>query len=690
MKKFMIIASGILCWAALCGGREMPAANKPGETITTARPAALTPRSLSESAWVSIGPPGGENRALARNPKFPNVLYAAFGEYPSQIFRSVNGAKTWSRALVLDSSDIVHDIVADPTNAAIAYIYTGTRILKSTDRGLTFPDSISLPENFLGEGGRMAIHPSNSKTFIITGSVWTDASRGRFCPAVAKSMNGGRTWTLIKFDPASENGYIYDIEIHPTNPNIVLVCGQSSVFGRSSARVFRSTDGGESYKNVAKSVLVYSWAAYAVAFHPTDANTAVVALYEGIARTTDGGRSWDNPPSTKLVMMNTLEWDKADPNTIYGLDGRNTEGNRGCWKSSDGGVNWTNTDDGIYGAGRDLLVDGRTLIAGTWGGVFKSVNAGSFWTDASAGIHASRANAFAVAPSSARTIYSEVAHSGLFKTANGGGAWARCPSFDPGQSILGFLIHPSNPKTLIFLAGSEGEADVYKSVDGAQSIKLLFHKDVAGIFGNPNNPNRIIVTGKVHDSDSGPRYIGMYLSSDGGDTWTPVKIANITGYSITAAAFAPSNSNIIFAGGPNSDFTKGIVYMTMNGGTTWTRLPWPYEGVQSIAVDPRNPKIVYAGADGQGTYRSANGGQTWTKTVGPEGGASSIVIPKSLPDDVIVGGVVGLYRSRDRGLTWTDISEGLVDKHITHLEYHAGSRTLFAGTYNAGIWKKKL
>lgn len=58
---------------------------------------------------------------------------------------------------------------------------------------------------------------------------------------------------------------------------------------------------------------------------------------------------------------------------------------------------------------------------------------------------------------------------------------------------------------------------------------------------------------------------------------------------------------------------------------------------------------------------------------------------------MFVGGYYnGVYQSKDRGLTWTDISPGLIDKNITHLEFHAASRTLFAGTYGAGIWKKKI
>jgi photosystem II stability/assembly factor-like uncharacterized protein len=198
-----------------------------------------------------------------------------------------------------------------------------------------------------------------------------------------------------------------------------------------------------------------------------------------------------------------------------------------------------------------------------------------------------------------------------------------------------------------------------------------------------------VVTGKVYNESSDPRYIGVYISSNGGDTWTALKIANETAYAVQAAAVAPSNGSIIYAGGYTDDYSKGVLYSTANGGATWTRQNWTYRNIAVLAVDPQDPKIVYAATSWDGVYRSADGGQSWTK-YGDLYGAYSIIVNKANPNEVFLGGGNGVYRSTNRGLTWTDISEELLERNITHLDFHVATRTLYAGTYNAGIWKKKV
>ncbi len=440
MKRIVLVAIIVLCCALLFGGRETPADRAPG----------------GASAWTAIGPYGGEVRGLARNPKYPSEIYASAAVYPSQFFKSSNNGLTWTRTLILQNS--INDIVTDPKNANVVFAYSSYAILKSSDRGVTFPDSIACPFGFQAYSGRMAIHPSNSKIFFITGHFVTNFSTWAYCPAVAKSANGGQTWTIVKLEPTAQYGDILDIGIHPKNPNIIYLCGNYTKAGKGKVGIFKSTNGGGSYKNITKDAVfnpgtVINPRADGLVLHPIDPNSVFVAYSNGVARTTNGGGSWQNQASPFYLNVSALAVDKAKPGTLYGLGSGNEENDRGCWKSVDGGKTWTHYGNGIYGYGTRLLVNGNTIIGGTWAGIFKSQNAGILWKASHTGIRASRPDSFGVAPSSAQTIYTEVANYALFKTANGGGAWTKCPDFYRCESILGFVVHPSNPKTVFFLAG---------------------------------------------------------------------------------------------------------------------------------------------------------------------------------------------------------------------------------------------
>lgn len=563
MRKAFVAIFIVFGSLLLFGGLENPAENAPDGMIGAD----------AASTWTPIGPYGGYVQALARNWKYPNEIYAAVGNEPAQIFVSTNGAKKWARTVIIQ--DGVADIVVDPKNANVVYAYSKEKILRSLDRGATFPETLSLPADFRGFVGRMAIHPTNSEIIFLAGSLMTNTSAYTFCPAVAKSGDDGKTWTVTKFEPTSKYGHVYDMGIHPKNPNVIYICAGIEKPHLKKIAIYRSSNGGGSYKNITKNALFNSIPnpyIDALALHPTDPNTLYVAHTNGIARTENGGGSWQNQTSPSDFEVGALALDSAHPSTLYGLGASDESGARGCWKSVDGGKTWTNYCSGIYGWGSRLLVSGNTIIAGTQAGIFKSQNAGVRWTTSQAGIRASRPHSFAVSSSSPSTIYAGVERYGLFKTANGGSSWNKCPDFYLSGSIEGLLVHASNPKKIFFLTVGCDDQDIYRSADGGQTKKNILHKRVSGIFGDPNNPSRIAATGYVYNSDSDPKYIGLYLTSNSGDSWTLVKVANEKGYVINAAAFAPSNSNIIYAGGHTGGYSLGVVYRTTNGGASWTRL----------------------------------------------------------------------------------------------------------------------
>ena len=104
--------------------------------------------------------------------------------------------------------------------------------------------------------------------------------------------------------------------------------------------------------------------------------------------------------------------------------------------------------------------------------------------------------------------------------------------------------------------------------------------------------------------------------------WHSISSGALATSTVWAIAVDQQNSNRIFAGADTG------VYRTTDGGITWTQVLDKY--IYSLAIDPRNSSIVYAGTRGDGIYRSYQGGSsgTWAKESGPPGNLSvySLVI----------------------------------------------------------------
>ncbi|HKW65377.1 MAG TPA: hypothetical protein VJN89_22690 [Candidatus Acidoferrum sp.] len=201
---------------------------------------------------------------------------------------------------------------------------------------------------------------------------------------------------------------------------------------------------------------------------------------------------------------------------------------------------------------------------------------------------------------------------------------------------------------------------------------------VNGVAGVPGNP-AIYYMG----ADGG----GVWKTADGGVTWKPI-FDGESAPSIGALAVAPSNPNVIYAGtGVNTvygDVTYGNgVFKSTNGGETWQHLGLEdTRHIARILVDPRNPDIVLVAALGhsygpneeRGVFRSADGGKNWKKVLFKDNTTGAVDLcfepgnPKIVyatlwhvvwkPDvkDQPFDPGSGLYKSKDGGITWTQIT----------------------------------
>ena len=179
---------------------------------------------------------------------------------------------------------------------------------------------------------------------------------------------------------------------------------------------------------------------------------------------------------------------------------------------------------------------------------------------------------------------------------------------------------------------------------------------------------------------------GVWKTVNGGATWKPVFDKQGVS-SIGSVAIDPKNHNVVWVGtgetNPRNDVSWGDgLYKTTDGGKTWANVGLAAtHAIASIAIDPRDPDVVVAGALGdvfadspeRGVYRTTDGGKTWSKTlyVGPRSGVSELVADPKNPD-VLYAGIWefrrkpwtftsggnddGIWKSSDGGKTWNQLT----------------------------------
>jgi len=162
---------------------------------------------------------------------------------------------------------------------------------------------------------------------------------------------------------------------------------------------------------------------------------------------------------------------------------------------------------------------------------------------------------------------------------------------------------------------------------------------------------------------------GVWHSPDAGRSWIRHRAPFPLNSRIQALAVHPNQTQTLFAGGDTG------VFVSRDGGARWERLAanGDLPTVWSMAIDPVDPDILFAGTRPAGVYRSRDGGRQWQKLAVDIASECSIGVPfvTSIvvdPDDhlTVWAGVEidGVFRSRDGGDTWTRLKTGLFDPDI--------------------------
>ena len=202
-------------------------------------------------------------------------------------------------------------------------------------------------------------------------------------------------------------------------------------------------------------------------------------------------------------------------------------------------------------------------------------------------------------------------------------------------------------------------------------------------------PTRVFVGAAPFSPKAPPQHRGgLYRLGEGAAAWDTLTAGLPPNPAVRAVVIHPRNPDVIFAGAQDGP------YRSRDGGDTWERLDFPSPGlaVWSFAFDPGDPDTMYLGTGPALLFRSRDGGDSWHQVVNARQPARldmgfpdrliDIAIDPAKPATIFAGVEVGgVMRSDDGGETWADCSEALVALAETRPELRSriGSDTEIEG-----------
>ena len=263
--------------------------------------------------WISLGPTVNSARAdvVQVDGSHPGTMYVGFGS--GGLWKTTNHGLSWNSVFDEQSSIGIGDVELAPSDPSIIYLGTGENLKK--------------PRNFTLPGTGMY-----------------------------RSDDAGLTWRNIGLE---DSWAIAEIEIHPTNPDIVFVCVLGHLWSKNQNRgLYRTINGGKTWEHV-----LYKddmTGANEIVISRSNPEIMYASLWEifpgisgensGVYRSSDGGATWTAStkglPSGPKIGRIGLTVSPTNPDKAYALiDNLNNPRDEAAelYKTVDGGLNWTKT-----------------------------------------------------------------------------------------------------------------------------------------------------------------------------------------------------------------------------------------------------------------------------------------------------------------------------------------------------------
>jgi photosystem II stability/assembly factor-like uncharacterized protein len=574
----------------------------------------------------------------------------------------------------------VRSLAVDAGNSAVVYAVAGVPfanpgpLYKSTDGGDTWKALV---------GSRLqvvATAPDQPSTVYAAGD------------RLLRSRDGGQTWTDLTPPAAGEFHSITSLAVLPGDV----------LFAADRATVLRSANGGETWSAVASEDAGFTPLTILVA--PADPSHVAYASRRAIYVSADGGLSFRlaaRPPSEGADPQDIAGFalSPSTPGTYYAM----LTGNPKVFRSDDRAVTWRVAGTlplSSAGGGQVLLVDPRTpdrVYAGTFFGLFKSVDGGRSWARSQNGLPSPYGSPFAIlalaaAPSQPDVLYAGTPDWGVARSRSAGERWQTGLETGLNASWVQVLKFP-RPDTALLALGSGARS--FRSTDGGRTWQqfargLSGQNGLSDIAWQPGHPETLYALNGIalwRSSNAGETWkrivttkasrlavlnpstflvnfdCDLFRTGDGGRTWRKVlrcEVADGDLARIDDLQVDPRNVRTLYAftAVSNDSHFGYIAHRSRDGGLTWKRLQ-PALGF--FAVAPSDFRILYAIDPLQGRLlRSADGGDHWIVVSShlPDGIGNPfapMAVEAADPDTVYLGGLSSFHVSHDGGATFTPV-----------------------------------
>lgn len=690
---------------------------------------------FSTVKWRHVGPfRGGRSCAVTGVPGQPNLFY--FGATGGGVWKSTNGGRAWENISDGYFGGSVGSISVAPSDHNVIYVGGGEKtvrgnvsygygVWKTVDGGKTWkPSGLANSKHI----SRIRIHPDNPD--IVYAAVMGDLFKDTQDRGVYKSTDGGKTWRKVLFSNARSGAV--DLIIDPTNHrnlyattwNIRRTPYSLSSGGDGSA-LWKSTDGGETWKNISESKGLPSgtWGISGVTVSPLDGDRLWAIIENekgGVYRSDDGGETWRLINSDRALRQRAWYYtriyaDTKDINTVYVMNVR-------YQKSTDGGKTFT-AHRAPHGDHHDLWIspeNPQRMIIGDDGGAQVTYDGGETWTTyhnqpTSQFYRVTTDNSFPyriyVAQQDNSTL--RIPHR---TTSNA--IYDDDYEITAGGESAHIAIDPTNPDIVYggsyggYLTRLDHENDLERAINvwpdnpmghGAEGMKYRFQWNFP-IFFSKHNPKRLY-TASQH----------LHVTENEGQTWKIIspdltrneaeKLASSGGpitqdntgveyyATIFAAAESPLKEGLIWAGTDD-----GRIHITRDGGENWTevtssKMP-KYLMINSVDPSPFDEGTCYiAGTQykmGDYTpylYKTTDYGANWqliTRGIAKDHFTRALRTDQKQKGLLYAGTESGMYMSTDDGANWQAMQINLPIVPITDLAVKGDH--LIASTQGRGIW----